>query len=296
MTNLKNKYFSVLDKGFIALKDYMGSDEDIEQAARISFGKDTRKVSDTRDLIRYLIRNEHLSPVEMCECKFHIRLPMDCNRQLVRHRMCSMNEASSRYSEVLFLCKETPQDSWRLQSKNNKQGSSGFLSNPIDCEMLNDKEKRFHQIAFDVYNERLGIGIAREQARKDLPLSTYTELFWKMDLRNLLHFLKLRCDSHAQLEIRQYAYIIAGIIKELFPITFEAWKDYIFCAKTFSKIELKLIPIYYCCRDQLEEYPDWNLLSKREQKEFLNKLNDDNNEEINFDLDTSLIKNYSSFY
>ena len=294
--NLKNKYFLVLDKGFLALKDYMGSDEDIEQAARVSYGKGTRKVSDTRNLIRYLIRHRHTGPFEQAELKFHIRTPIYVWRQWVRHRTASLNEVSQRYSEVPFFCQETPPNEWRLQSKDNKQGGDEYLAEEYGI-LISGEEETCQERVHRAYRYRLQAGIAREQARKELPLSTYTEAFWKIDLHNLLHFLTLRCDSHAQLEIRQYANIIGGIVKELFPITFEAWIDYAFCAKTFSRIELKILPHYTLDkRDDMDQVFDKYNLSKRERNEFLAKVCNNIEEEVDFNVDTSLIRDYSFFY
>jgi thymidylate synthase (FAD) len=233
--SLKDKYFPVLDHGFIALKDFMGSDEDIEQAARVSYGKGTRKRTQTRGLIRYLLSHKHTSPLEMVEFKFHVRVPMDCWRQWIRHRTASVNEYSTRYSQAIDLCQQTSPDKWRLQSSSNKQGSGDYYE---DGGWLSASEVKLQRLAQLNYQRRLDCGIAREQARKDLPLSTYTEAYWKIDLHNLLHFMRLRCDSHAQIEIRSYANVIAGIVKQCCPLTFEAWEDYIFGAVTFSYQEM----------------------------------------------------------
>jgi len=287
-----DKYFPVLDHGFIALKDYMGSDEDIEQAARISYGKGTRQKSSTRSLIRYLLRHRHTSPFEMCELKFHVRVPMDCWRQWIRHRTASVNEYSSRYSEVPFFCQQTPPNKWRLQDSTNKQGSEGYYE---DGDMLSSTEEKQHRLAWLNYKRRLDAGIAREQARKDLPLSTYTEAFWKIDLHNLLHFLKLRCDNHAQFEIRSYAFTIAGIVKELFPITFEAWYDYSFTAIKLSRQEQDLLSSYFF--DDYEEFIrkcDIQNLSLREREELVCKLNTAKDKDFN--LNISSAKEYADFY
>lgn len=275
--SLKDKYFPVLDKGFIALKDIMGSDEDIEQAARVSYGKGTRQKSETRGLIRYLLRHKHTSPLEMVEFKFHVRVPMDCWRQWIRHRTASVNEYSTRYSEAISLRQETPPESWRLQAVDNKQGSGGFA--PLDVGMMfSSEEIHLHKVTDAYYQRRLDSGIAREQARKDLPLSTYTEAYWKIDLHNLLHFMRLRCDSHAQLEIRSYANVIAGIVKECCPITFEAWEDYTFGAVTFSRQEMMVlqkmmgmmpVPQYdYQVENICKQFD----MKKREIEEFIAKI------------------------
>ena len=255
--NLIDKYFPVLDKGFVCLKDVMGDDSSIVQAARTSYGKGTKTVSDDRGLIRYLMRHRHTTPFEMVELKFFVKVPMDCWRQWIRHRMSSVNEYSTRYSEAIDDKQETPQDEWRLQSKSNKQGSSGFLTTEVPeshkgfdvldefggdpGQYLSHREKCFHEDAKSLYEERLQFGIAKEQARKDLPLSTYTIAYWKIDLHNLFHFLRLRCDSHAQLEIRSYANVIAGMVKEVCPLAFEAWYDYSFASSNWTRLDKMLL-------------------------------------------------------
>lgn len=226
--------------GFVELIDHMGSDEDVVKAARISYGKGTKKTSGTRNLLRYLMRHRHTSPFEMCELKFHVRVPMDTWRQWIRHRTASVNEYSTRYSEAINSMATTRSTEWRKQSTNNKQGSGEFL-NKEDGEDLTYGEISLHEHARNVYKSRLEDGVAREQARKDLPLSTYTEAIWKIDLHNLLHFLKLRLDKHAQLEIRSYALAIAHIVKECYPMTWEAFEDYTLHAVTFSRIELSVL-------------------------------------------------------
>src|SRR5262245_57741941 len=187
--------FQVLDDGFVRLIDYMGSDESIVQAARVSYGKGTKKVHEDRGLIRYLLRHRHTTPFEMCEIKLHVRVPMDCWRQWIRHRTASVNEYSTRYSIAIDAAQQTPPDDWRLQSSGNRQGSAGTL----DAEKgaaLTAREGELLRLTRAHYEERLAAGVAREQARKDLPLSTYTEAYWKIDLHNLLHFLALRMDAH----------------------------------------------------------------------------------------------------
>lgn len=299
--SLKGRYYRVLDSGFVGLVDYMGDDAAICQAARTSYGKGTKKVSDDRNLIRYLFRHRHTTPIEMCELKFHIKMPMDHWRQFIRHRTASVNEYSTRYSEALDEIAVTDPSAWRLQATNNKQGSDGFLPakgeewhdgidwrKHTDGEDLSRREKQLHEYAKNVYEERLANGIAREQARKDLPLSNYTMAYWKIDLHNLFHFLKLRCDSHAQLEIRQYANILAGFVKELYPIAFEAWYDYSLQASTFTRIDKVLYDALRFAQQHVDsgKWPsDFNYkeyltdiqihsvdISKRELDEFWDKL------------------------
>ena len=202
LDDILGKTFPVLDHGHIRVIDYMGDDAAIVQAARVSYGAGTKKVHEDRGLIRYLLRNAHTTPFEMCKLKLHVRVPMDCWRQWIRHRTASVNEYSTRYSEAISDQQTTLPGEWRLQAMMNKQGSEGFLD-AATGEELTRTEAEFHQAAHDLYDTRIEQGVAREQARKDLPLSTYTEAYWSIDLHNLLHFLYLRMDSHAQYEIRQ---------------------------------------------------------------------------------------------
>lgn len=226
LDELLGRRIDVLDKGFVRVVDYMGGDMAIVQAARVSYGTGTSKVHKDKGLIRYLMRHHHTTPFEMCELKLHIRAPMDCWRQWIRHRTANVNEYSTRYSIAIDDCQATNPDEWRTQSESNRQGSSGFLDLAIGTK-LTAAEQKFQKDARSLYETRLGYGVAREQARKDLPLSTYTEAYWKMDLHNLLHFLRLRMDSHAQSEIRAYATAIGNeIVARWCPITWEAFQDY----------------------------------------------------------------------
>ena len=238
---LRWKKFPVLDDGFVCLVDWMGSDDSVVQAARVSYGAGTKRVSDDRTLIRYLLRHHHTTPFEMAELKFYVRVPMDTWRQWVRHRTASINEYSTRYSHAIDSACETEPGAWRLQAKSNRQGSEGFLS-AEEGEILSREEAAFHKSARDLYTRRIDMGIAREQARKDLPLATYTEAYWKIDLHNLLHFLALRMESNAQIEIRSYAAAIAEeIVRPLFPVTYEAFLDYRFGALTLTRLEQDVI-------------------------------------------------------
>jgi thymidylate synthase (FAD) len=224
--SLRWKKLAVLDDGFVCLVDCMGDDQAVVQAARVSYGEGTRKVSDDRGLIRYLIRHRHTTPFEMAEIKLLVRVPMDTWRQWIRHRMASVNEYSTRYSIAIDAAQATPPGEWRRQAAANRQGSEGALPPDVGTQ-LSASEKQFQNQARALYEERLELGVAREQARKDLPLSTYTEAYWKIDLHNLLHFLELRMDAHAQWEIRQYATAIGEqIVRPLFPLVWEAFVDY----------------------------------------------------------------------
>jgi thymidylate synthase (FAD) len=233
--------FTVLDDGFVRVLDYMGGDAAVVQAARISYGAGTKQVHEDRGLIRYLMRHAHSTPFEMCDIKFHLRVPMDTWRQYVRHRTASINEYSTRYSVAIDATQQTPPDRWRLQSALNRQGSGGTL--PVDAgARLSAAERALQDEARRVYEERLAAGVAREQARKDLPLSTYTEAYWKINLHNLLHFLDLRMDDHAQEEIRAYARVIGEeIVAKWVPIVWEAFLDYRRHALHLSRIEAELV-------------------------------------------------------
>ena len=233
--------FKVLDDGFVRLIDYMGSDESVVQAARVSYGKGTKKIHQDRGLIRYLMRHRHTTPFEMCEIKFHVRVPMDCWRQWIRHRTASVNEYSTRYSEAIDAVQLTDENQWREHSQGNRQGSTGFVTGEVGTE-LTKKENVFLNQSRKIYQERLQAGVAREQARKDLSLSTYTEAYWKINLHNLLHFLALRMDDHAQFEIRSYANIIGQeILSRWCPLTWEAFLDYRLHSMNLSQLEQEVI-------------------------------------------------------
>jgi len=241
LETLRWKKFPVLDDGFVALVDCMGDDGSVVQAARVSYGEGTRKVSDDRQLIRYLLRHAHTTPFEMAELKFVVRVPMDCWRQWIRHRTASVNEYSTRYSLAIDSMQTTADGEWRTQATSNRQGSAGLLDTAAGTKMT-VAETELQGLARKVYEERLEAGIAREQARKDLPLSTYTEAYWKIDLHNLLHFLALRMDAHAQLEIRRYSETIGHeIVKPLFPLVWEAFLDYRVEAMRLTKLDRGVI-------------------------------------------------------
>jgi len=238
---LRWKKIPVLDDGFVCLVDVMGDDGSVVQAARVSYGEGTRKVSDDRTLVRYLMRHWHTTPFEMAELKFLMRVPMDCWRQWIRHRTASVNEYSTRYSVAIDAAQATPPDGWRGQSAANRQGSEGMLDAAAGAE-LSAEEAALQKQAREVYQRRLERGVAREQARKDLPLSTYTEAYWKINLHNLLHFLQLRMEEHAQREIRQYARTIGQeIVRPLFPLVWEAFEDYRLEAVQLSRLEREVI-------------------------------------------------------
>jgi thymidylate synthase (FAD) len=282
LDEILGKKFPVLDDGFIRVVDYMGSDESIVQAARVSYGKGTKKVTEDRGLIRYLMRHHHTTPFEMCEIKLHVRVPMDTWRQWIRHRTANVNEYSTRYSIAIDASQKTNLSEWRIQAKNNKQGSEGFFPDEIGSK-LSEREKELQDFARGIYQERLSLGVAREQARKDLPLSTYTEAYWKIDLQNLLHFLALRMESHAQYEIRSYANIIGNeIVNRWCPVAWEAFQDYRMNALSFSLQELEILKeIYKGNKSEVNKLADsygWlKIIDKRftkniERAEFEEKL------------------------
>lgn len=230
----------VLDQGFIRVVDYLGSDQSIVQAARVSYGRGTKTVKDDRELIRYLMRHDHTSPFEMCDIKLHLRVPMDCWRQWIRHRTASVNEYSTRYSIAIDAAQSTPAGGWRRQAVRNRQGSEGFLEEAAGAE-LSREESELQERCRRVYEHRIELGVAREQARKDLPLSTYTEAYWKIDLHNLLNFLRLRLDAKAQLEIRLYAEAIAHQVVAVWcPVAWEAFRDYKLSSVTLSAAEQRI--------------------------------------------------------
>jgi thymidylate synthase (FAD) len=233
--------FKVLDDGFVRVVDYMGSDSSIVQAARVSYGLGTKKRHEDRGLIRYLLRHRHTTPFEMCEIKLHVRVPMDTWRQWIRHRTANVNEYSTRYSIAIDAMQKTPPDAWRLQATGNRQGSEGMLA-LADGELFSRSEEELHELTRKIYDERIAAGIAREQARKDLPLSTYTEAYWKIDLHNLLHFLSLRMEAHAQLEVREYAATIGNeIVKRWCPMAWEAFEDYRLSGLELSRMDRDII-------------------------------------------------------
>lgn len=278
------KKFPVLDKGFVRVVDYMGDDSAIVQAARVSYGEGTKKISEDKALIRYLMRHRHTTPFEMCEIKLHVKVPMDCWRQWIRHRTANVNEYSTRYSVAIDETQTTLPNEWRIQSKGNKQGSVGFVDTKIG-EKLSKREAKLQKLSRKLYEERLKYDVAREQARKDLPLSTYTEAYWKVDLHNLLHFLSLRMDNHAQKEIRDYANVIGNeIVKLWVPLVWEAFEDYRLNSMQFSRAEQEVLALlvqssvmsfdysYFDEAYKNMEKKGWLKEGSREGKEFRDKL------------------------
>jgi thymidylate synthase (FAD) len=231
------RYYPVLDHGFVALIDVMGGDEAVEQAARVSYGTGTRKTSETRGLLRYLMRHRHTTPYEMVELKFHMAMPIFVARQWIRHRTASVNEYSGRYSLMPNLFYMPEPDDIGKQNAANRQGRVEAVAPEVANTFRAQLEHQRHD-AVNTYKWAVAEDVARELARIDLPLSTYTQWYWKIDLHNLLHFLGLRCDSHAQYEIRAFADVMAALTHVVAPLAFEAWYDYAFLSCRFSRQEM----------------------------------------------------------
>jgi len=270
----------VLDHGFIRVIDYMGDDTSIVQSARVSYGKGTKKVSTDDGLIRYLMRYRHSTPFEMCEIKYHVKLPIFIARQWIRHRTANVNEYSARYS---ILDKEfylPTKDQLASQSKSNRQGRGDVLQGKQAEEVLNilkDDATRTYDNYEKLLNERFDgtkideskTGLARELARMNLTLNTYTQWYWKTDLLNLLNFLFLRADDHAQYEIRVYAEKMLDTVKKWVPITYQAFMDYRVGAAEISSKGLKVIKSMILGKKVSQEESG---LSKREWNELMEKL------------------------
>lgn len=270
---MKIKEQCIHEYGFVRLIDIMGNDDSIADAARVSYGKGTRTASDNRGLIRYLVRHKHTSPLEMVEVKFHLKLPIFVMRQLVRHRTASLNEYSGRYSIMSDDFYEPSDDYIQPQSQINKQGRGGELS-----EVWKQSYKqRIHEITtkakyaykFLIGNEStLHGGLTRELARTVLPVSNYTECYWKIDLHNFFHFCRLRMDDHAQQEIQDYAKVMFEMVKPEVPIATEAFEDYSLNSKSLSRMENDVLQYVLKC------FPD--------VKQFIKQLKD--SEDIQFDM------------
>ncbi len=240
MTLIPEDAIKCLDKGFVRLVDSMGGDDAIVQAARVSYGQGTSKVSQDRGLIRYLMRHRHTTPFEMVEFKFHCKMPIFVARQWVRHRTANINEYSLRYSEARDEFYYPEPENIQFQSALNKQGRSGEVPPELKQKVL-DYFKENSERSFTLYQELNKAGVARELARSLLPVNIYTEWYWKNDLHNLLHFIGLRSDSHAQYEIRVFSDAMAHYVKEKAPFAWEAYQDYVVHGMRFSKIEKGLL-------------------------------------------------------
>ena len=240
MSNIPEDAIKCLDKGFVRLVDAMGGDDAIVQAARVSYGKGTAKVSQDRGLIRYLMRHRHTTPFEMVEFKFHCKMPIFVARQWVRHRTANINEYSLRYSEARDEFYFPDPENIQFQSALNKQGRLGEVSDELKMKVRNYFEE-ISDRSFEIYSELNDAGVARELARAILPVNLYTEWYWKNDLHNLLHFIGLRSDSHAQYEIRVFSDAMAESVKAVAPFAWEAYQDYVVSGLRFSRIEQGLL-------------------------------------------------------
>jgi thymidylate synthase (FAD) len=231
MEDILHQPFPVLDHGFVRVVDYMGDDGAVVQAARVSYGRGTKQVREDRGLIRYLMRHRHTTPFEMCEIKFHVKLPIFVARQWIRHRTANVNEYSARYSVMDREFYIPAPEHLAAQSSDNRQGRGAVLEGAEAAEVLDilrGDAMRCHAS----YEHMLGtgddarLGLARELARMNLTLNTYTQWYWKTDLHNLMHFLSLRADSHAQFEIRVYAEVMLDLMARWVPVIHEAFRDY----------------------------------------------------------------------
>ncbi len=273
------KPFPVLDHGFVRVIDYMGDDAAVVQAARVSYGKGTKKITEDKGLINYLMRHRHSTPFEMCEIKFHIKLPMFVARQWIRHRTANVNEYSARYS---ILDKEfyiPAPEHLAAQSNTNRQGRDQILEGDYAQQVLDllrgDAEQTYKHYEFLLNEEEKDPsrpGLARELARMNLPVNFYTQWYWKIDLHNLMHFLSLRADPHAQYEIRAYADVMLNILKQWVPFTYEAFMDYRVGATHLSAKGLKVI------KELLKGHPVNQVqsgMSAREWRELMEILGQD---------------------
>lgn len=263
----------VLDKGFVRLVDVMGNDDSIVQAARVSYGKGTKQVSEDRGLIRYLMRHHHMTPFEMVEFKFQMRLPIFVARQLIRHRTANVNEYSLRYSDFQDMFHVPDEKDITKQSTSNRQGGSDELlenTNFWHIRMQQDQKN-----ALKSYDDYMKADMRKELARGVLPVSAYTEWYWKCDLRNIFGFLFLRLDSHAQYEIRVFAQAMAEYVKKQCPVAYEAFEDYHQNAVTLSSLEVKAIQRLARNKEDVEgnkKFLDELFTNKRERLEFDEKV------------------------
>lgn len=280
LENMLYKAMPVLDHGFVRVIDYMGTDSAIVQAARVSYGAGTKKVNEDAGLINYLLRHRHTTPFEMCEIKFHIKLPIFIARQWIRHRTANVNEYSGRYSimdKEFYLPK---MEHLAAQSKQNHQGRGDVLEG-AEAERVLEILKADSVNAYGHYEEMMNCneegdifdenksGLARELARMNLPVNFYTQWYWKIDLHNLMHFLSLRADSHAQYEIRAYADVMLDMLKAWVPITYQAFMDHRVGGAQFSAKALNVIKQMIAGKEISQEDSG---MSKREYNEMMAQL------------------------
>ena len=257
----------VLDKGFVKLVDVMGDDSSIVQSARVSYGKGTKSLSEDEGLIRYLMRHQHTTPFEMVEFKFHCRMPIFVARQWIRHRTANVNEVSARYSEMPDWFYEPQPELVTTQSAQNKLGGTG-----MQIEGAAEMAKVFvdsQQKVYGEYEQFIERKMRRELARINLPVSLYTEWYWKIDLHNLFHFLKLRIDAHAQYEIRVFGEAMATLVKERVPLAWKAFEDYSLNSVKFSGLEMEVLKKIVAGEPVDVEAA---IANKRERAELLSKL------------------------
>lgn len=236
-----DKEYKVLDKGFVRLVDYLGGDARIVQAARVSYGDGTKSVREDAGLIDYLLRHQHTSPFEQVVLTFHIKMPIFVARQWVRHRTARLNEISGRYSIMRDECYLPASEDIAFQSTDNRQGR---MSEPAPLEVrtqIRDTLQAQQETAYREYSALIDTKLARELARINLPLSAYTEMYWQIDLHNLFHFLKLRCDSHAQKEIRDYAFVLLEICRSVAPLATKSFEKHILTGVHLSGFELEAV-------------------------------------------------------
>ncbi|WP_455383708.1 FAD-dependent thymidylate synthase [Salinispira pacifica] len=271
-----DREFRVLDKGFVRLVDYLGSDERIVQAARVSYGEGTKSFRQDRGLIDYLLRNQHTSPFEQVVLTFHAKMPIFVARQWVRHRMARLNEISGRYSILKDEFYIPEGSAVALQSEDNKQGRR---EEPVEAglqERIRSSLERQQQAAYAAYSELLELGLARELARINLPVSAYTEWYWQIDLHNLFHFLQLRMDPHAQFEIREYARTIHQLAARVCPLACESFDEHIAGGVRLSRSEMgalsALLERGEVSDEQLREQAEAAGLKTRAQERFISKL------------------------
>lgn len=279
MNSILGHSFPVLDHGMVRIIDYMGDDNAVVQAARVSYGTGTETAKSDRGLIRYLMSHWHSTPFEMVEVKLHVKLPVFVARQWIRHRTANVNEYSARYSilDREFYIPEPEQ--LAKQSVLNKQGRAEILDPVAAQEVLNLLMQDAHR-SYDSYELMINedaYGLARELARMNLPTNIYTQWYWKTDLHNLLHFLRLRADAHAQYEIRVYAEQICKLIQPWVPHSFEAFEDYRMNAKSFSAQEMNAIRSIFNAQEITLSKNDYEWLqaeglNPREAREFIAKL------------------------
>lgn len=240
---LLDKEIKVLDKGFVRLVDYLGDDSRIVQSARVSYGEGTKSYREDKGLIDYLLRNDHTSPFEQVSFTFHIKMPIVVARQWIRHRTAKVNEISGRYSVMASEFYVPAAEDIALQSEDNKQGRQ---NEPVSKELakeIQDIISAEQERVYETYTKLLDMGLAREIARINLPLSLYTEWYWTMDLHNLFHFLRLRMDAHAQKEIRVYADAIFEIVKKITPMAAEAFEKHLLTGVALSGSELEAVRV-----------------------------------------------------